>query len=275
MKKISAIQMTSNESVKDNLSVVDALITKAVDQGSNLVVLPEMFPIAGLESTDKIKVSETLGAGEIQDFLAHQAKKNHLWIVGGTIPLKCQHTDKIRAACLVYNDNGKVVGRYDKIHLFDVDISQTESYQESATTDPGTDITVIDTPLGKLGLSVCYDIRFPELYRRLFNSGAEIFTIPAAFTLKTGQAHWEILSRSRAIENFCYVVGACQTGTHTNGRKTYGHSLIVNPWGEIINSLDDGTDVITAEVNLEKLHQIRKNIPIGEHQKFYFSERKI
>lgn len=274
MNKISAIQMTSTPSVKDNLTIVDSLIKQAVDQGSNLIVLPEMFPIAGLETTDKIKVSEQFGEGLIQDFLSKQAKQNKLWIVGGTIPLKCEQPHKVKAACLVYDDLGNMVGRYDKIHLFDVSISESESYQESATTEPGTNITVVDTPLGKLGLSVCYDIRFPELFRRLFNLGAEIFAIPAAFTVKTGQAHWEILSRSRAIENFCYVVGACQTGTHRNGRQTYGHSLIINPWGEIINSLADGIGVITAEVDLEKLRQIRKDMPIADHQKFYFSKTK-
>jgi nitrilase len=171
---------------------------------------------------------------------------------------------------LVFDSEGKLAGRYDKMHLFDVVISQSESYQESATTEPGTTITTVNTPFGKLGLSVCYDIRFPELFRHLFNLGAEIFTVPAAFTMKTGRAHWEILVKSRAIENFCYVVGACQTGAHQSGRKTYGHSLIVNPWGETLSTLLDGTGVITAEIDLDELYQIRKNIPIGEYQKSFF-----
>jgi len=272
--KISAIQMTSTASLVENLAIVETLMNKAVAEGASLIVLPEMFPIAGMETTDKIRVSEPFGTGQIQDFLSQQAQKNNLWIVGGTIPLKTDNPNQISAACLVYNDQGKVVGRYDKIHLFDVDISQTESYRESATTHPGSTVTVIDTPVGKLGLAVCYDIRFPELFRRLFNLGAEIFAIPAAFTVSTGQAHWEILARSRAIENFCYVVGACQTGKHDNGRKTYGHSLIINPWGEVINSLAEGTGVITAEIDREKLHEIRKKMPIADHQKLYFSEPK-
>lgn len=269
MNKISAIQMTSTPSVEENLAAVEALIKIAINQGSNLIVLPEMFPILGLEATDKIKISEQFGEGQIQEFLSKQSKKNKLWIVGGTIPLKCEQPNKVKAACLVYDDLGNVAGRYDKMHLFDVIVSESESYQESATIEPGTKVTVIDTPFGKLGLSVCYDIRFPELYRNLFNLGAEIFIIPAAFTVKTGQAHWEVLSRSRAIENFCYVIGACQAGMHKNGRETYGHSLIVNPWGEIVSSLPEGVGVITAEVDLEKLKKIRRNIPVDKHQKIF------
>lgn len=271
MNKVSAIQMTSTPSVVENLAIVESLIKTAVEQESNLIVLPEMFPIVGLETSDKIKISEPYGNGPIQDFLSSQAKKYRLWIVGGTIPIKGEDPNKVKAACLVFDGKGNIAGRYDKMHLFDVIVSESESYQESATTEPGTDIAIIDTPFGKLGLTVCYDIRFPELFRRLFNLGAEIFTIPAAFTIKTGQAHWEVLTRSRAIENFCYVIGACQTGTHTNGRNTYGHSLIINPWGEIISTLADGMGVITAEIDLNKLRQIRKNIPVADHQKIFFT----
>jgi len=267
MNKISAIQMTSTSSVVDNLTSVESLIKIAVDQGSSLVVLPEMFPIAGLETADKVNISEQYGSGLIQDFLSHQSKENKLWIIGGTIPIKSDNPHKVRAACLVFDDKGSVVARYDKMHLFDVVVSETEAYQESATTEAGTDISVVDTPFGKIGLSVCYDIRFPELYRKMFDRGAEIFTIPAAFTLKTGAAHWEVLARSRAIENFCYVIGAAQTGTHENGRKTYGHSLIINPWGEVMHQLAEGQGVITADIDLDALKQIRKNIPVDQHRK--------
>lgn len=270
MDKISAIQMTSTANLTENLSIVESLIKTATQHHSRMVVLPEMFPIMGVETSEKLKISEEFGHGPIQDFLSQQAKKNSLWIVGGTIPIKCKEENKVRAACLLYDENGIVKARYDKMHLFDVIITETESYQESATTEPGDKIVLVDTPLGKLGLSVCYDIRFPELYRSLFNQGAEIFAIPAAFTMKTGKAHWEVLARSRAIENFCYVVGACQTGVHKNGRSTYGHSLIINPWGEIINSIADGVGVITAEIDLEYLRKVRQEIPVGTHQKIFF-----
>jgi len=272
MNKVSAIQMTSTPSIIENLTIVESLIKTAVGHGSGLIVLPEMFPIVGLETSDKVKISESFGNGQIQDFLSKQAKINNIWIVGGTIPIKSEDPYKVKAACLVYDDKGNVAGRYDKMHLFDVIVSESESYQESSTTVPGEDISIVNTPFGKLGLSVCYDIRFPELFRRLFNLGAEIFTIPAAFTIKTGQAHWEVLARSRAIENFCYVIGSCQTGTHNNGRNTYGHSLIINPWGEIISLLADGVGVITSEIDLDKLKQIRKNIPVAEHQKIFYTE---
>lgn len=270
MSKVSAIQMTSTDSVKENLITAHDLINQAASEGAQLVVLPEMFPILGVESTDKVNVSETFGQGVIQDFLAKQAQTHGIWIVGGTIPLKCDIPNKISAACLVYDDQGEVKGRYDKIHLFDVAISESEQYQESATTVAGTEFGLVNTPFGTLGLSVCYDIRFPELYRKLFNLGAQIFVVPAAFTVKTGRAHWEVLARSRAIENFSYVIGACQTGLHKNGRSTYGHSLIVNPWGDILASLPDKEGIITADIDLEKLAEIRKSIPVAEHQKFFF-----
>lgn len=270
MHKISAIQMTSTSSVSENLKIAEVLIKQSLEHQTNLVVLPEMFPLFG-QPADKLTVSEEFGHGPIQDFLAKQSKRHKLWIVGGTIPLKSEQPDKIKAACLVFNDHGEVAGRYDKMHLFDATITDSESYQESATIEPGATITVVDTPMGKLGLAVCYDIRFPELFRCLFNLGAEIFTIPAAFTVKTGQSHWEVLARSRAIENFCYVVGACQSGMHDNGRKTYGHSLIVNPWGEVITTLAEGVGIITAEINLDLLKHIRADIPVKSHQKIFFN----
>lgn len=271
MNKVSAIQMTATPDVNENLSIVAKLMEVAVAQDTKLVVLPEMFAIAGLETTAKLKVSEHLGSGLIQDFLSAQAKQHGVWIVGGTIPIKSEDPNRIKAACLVFNDQGECVAQYNKIHLFDVVVGERESYQESATTIPGTDIVVVDTPVGKLGLSVCYDIRFPELYRKMFNAGAEIFAVPAAFTVPTGKAHWEVLTRSRAIENFCYLIGACQTGTQHNGRKTYGHSLIVNPWGEVVALLPDEVGVITADIDLNRLKEIRTNIPVDKHQKYFFN----
>lgn len=269
MSKLSVIQMTSTENVPENLRVVENLMQEAAHQGASVAILPEMFPIMCHDKNRKLHLSETYGHGPIQDFLATLAKKHHLYIVGGTIPIKTDDPTKSKAATLVFNHHGQIVARYDKMHLFDVIISDTESYLESETIMPGDALTLVDTPCGKLALTVCYDIRFPELYRALFNQGAEIFAIPAAFTVKTGTAHWEVLARSRAIENFCYVAGAAQVGTHYQDRETYGHSLIVNPWGEIISSLTHEVGVITAEINLNLLHTIRKNIPIEMHQKIF------
>lgn len=267
MSKVAAIQMTSTANVAENLQTAKRLIEKAAAQGAKLIVLPEMFPVMGVQETDKLKVKEPLEDGPIQNFLAEQARLRKIWLVGGTIPLMSPDSNRVYSACLLFNDRGEIVARYDKMHLFDVVISEKETYQESNTVFPGDAITVINTPFGKLGLVVCYDIRFPELFRVMFNRGAEIFAIPAAFTVKTGEAHWELLARARAVESFSYVIGACQTGKHANGRSTYGHSLIVDPWGIVQVSLPEGEGVIVADIDLDYLHQIRKNIPVGEHQR--------
>lgn len=269
MKKIAAIQMCSSNILEDNLIKAATLINEAAQNGAQMIVLPEMFPIMGNSSTDKVKFKEEYQHGPIQTFLAQQALQNNVWIIGGTIPIICNDPNKVRAACLVFNDSGECVARYDKIHLFDISLSQQEKYNESATTEAGKDIVVFDSPLGKIGLAVCYDIRFPELFRYLFNKGAEIFILPSAFTVPTGQAHWEILTRSRAIENFCYLVAACQGGTHSNGRKTYGHSIIIEPWGNIASqSHDDAESIIYSIIDLNKVHEARESIPINMHQKF-------
>lgn len=269
MTKIAAIQMCSSHNIQENLQTAANLITQAASAGAKLVVLPEMFAIMGIVASDKVAAKEKIGHGPIQNFLSEQSKRHNIWIVGGTIPIETDEAARVRATCLVYNNEGMVVKRYDKIHLFDVSVSKNETYQESDTTQPGSELAVIDSPVGKLGLSVCYDIRFPELFRCLFKRGAEILMIPSAFTAKTGEAHWELLARARAVENFSYVIGACQGGTHTNNRKTYGHSIIVDPWGKIIASLASGTGVITAEIDLEHLHKIRQSIPITAHQRIF------
>jgi predicted amidohydrolase len=266
--KVAAIQMCSSHLVAENLTTAAELIQEAAANQAKLVVLPEMFAMMGMDASDKVAIREPIGHGEIQSFLAEQAKKYCIWIVGGTIPIICKDETKARAASLVFDDLGNRVARYDKIHLFDVAISQSEVYQESNTIEPGDRLIVIDTPVGKLGLAVCYDVRFPELFRCLFNRGTEIIALPSAFTVTTGAAHWKLLARSRAVENFCYVIGACQGGTHTNGRKTYGHSLIVEPWGTVIAEKDDTEPgVIYAILDLEHLNEIRKSIPVYEHQK--------
>jgi len=267
LNRVAAIQMTSTSDVKTNLEQAAELIAYAAKQNAKLAVLPENFVLMGKNETDKLNIKETFGTGPIQTFLAEQAKKHNIWIVGGSIPIAATQPDKVYNTCLVYNDQGQCIARYDKIHLFDVQVSDTETYLESQVIAAGDKIVVIDTPVGRLGLAICYDIRFSELFRTMQEKGAEIFALPTAFTVPTGQAHWEVLTRARAIENFCYLIAACQTGTHDSGRKTYGHSEIVEPWGTVITHLDQGKGVIVADIDLEKLHQIRKKIPVDKHRK--------
>jgi predicted amidohydrolase len=273
MLKVAAIQMCSSDNVDENLSIAQHLISRAKFNGAELIVLPEMFVHIAMDKHAKVQIKEPFGSGKIQNFLAQQAKHHKVWIVSGTIPLSTDDENKISAACLMYDDKGNVVARYDKMHLFDVSISAQEFYRESDVVKPGDKPVIVDTPFGKIGLAVCYDIRFPELFRSLFQQGAEIFIIPAAFTVTTGHAHWELLARARAVENFCYVIGACQGGTHNTGRKTFGHSLIVDPWGEIKATMADEVDVITANIDLDYVRKIRKDIPVQAHQKIFFSDR--
>lgn len=261
--------MTSTANITENLAVAEVLINEAVESGASVIVLPEMFAIFGTDAKSKIDVAEPFSQGPIQDFLGKQAKKHGIWLVAGTIPLVCEDHNKIRASCLVFDDKGKIAARYDKIHLFDVRINEKETYQESQTTENGKNLVVVDTPVGKIGLAVCYDIRFPEMFRQLFNLGAEIFVIPAAFTTTTGEAHWGLLARARAVENLCYVVGSCQTGRHQNGRETYGHSMIISPWGEVRAILENDVGVITTEIDLNYLCELRYKMPIAAHQKFF------
>ena len=264
---IAAIQMNSRSNVQANLNEAEKLIQQAAEAGAQLVALPEMFALLGAGETEKVKIAEKFGTGIIQDFLKDQAIKNKVWLVAGTIPIKTENAHKIRAACLIYDAQGHCVARYDKIHLFDAQVRpDIEVYQESKDTEAGEHVTVIDTPVGRIGVAVCYDIRFPELFRIMHKQGVEILIIPAAFTQKTGVVHWEVLMRARAIENFCYVIGSNQTGTHDNGRQTYGHSLIVHPWGNIISCKAQGSGIITAEIDLNELKQIRRNFPVHEHR---------
>lgn len=268
MSCIAAIQMCSSDNVDDNLKVVAERIHVAAAKGAKIAVLPEMFAIIGKNPLDALLAKEKYGDGKIQNFISTLSAKLNIWIVAGTIPIACSGSNKISAACIVYDGNGNAVARYNKIHLFDAIISEEESYKESDSTESGLNIVVIDTPFGKLGLAICYDIRFPALFTALRNHGAEIIAIPAAFTVKTGEAHWKILLQARAVENFCYVVGACQGGTHVGGRKTYGHSMIIEPWGAVMQEVTAVENpIIYAEIDLEKLYKIRKLMPVHEHQK--------
>ncbi|OGT39904.1 MAG: acyltransferase [Gammaproteobacteria bacterium RIFCSPHIGHO2_12_FULL_36_30] len=268
MATVAAIQLCSSDNVDENLKTVAGLIQKAALRGAKLIVLPEMFAVMTNKKTDLLNIKEKHGIGKIQDALSQFASQNQAWIVAGTIPIECDDKNKIRAACMVYNDRGEIVARYDKMHLFDAVISETESYKESDTTEAGNKVIVIDSPFGKLGLAVCYDIRFPALFTALQNKGAEIITIPTAFTVKTGEAHWQLLMRARAVETFSYMIGACQGGAHANGRKTYGHSMIIEPWGTVVAEITQpGNGIIYADIDLKKLHHIRKIMPVHTHQK--------
>lgn len=275
MVKVSAIQMCSSHLVDDNLAQAKLHIDKAAKEGAALIVLPEMFAIIGRTENEKFGAKETFGAGKIQDFLQKMARSNKVWLVGGTIPITTQDKNRVRAACLVFDDNGVFKARYDKIHLFDVDVSPTEQHRESMSIEPGNELVLVETPFGKLGLGVCYDLRFPEMFRYLFVKGMELLALPAAFTAKTGAAHWEILTRSRAIENFCYVIAAAQAGVHTNGRHTFGHSCIIEPWGSIVSCLtQDECDITTAAMDSEEQKKLRKSFPIREHQRIFFEFSK-
>ena len=268
MSIVAAIQMASGPNVKANLEEAEKLINTAVQQDAELVVLPENFAIMGMSEVDKVTIAERYGEGPIQQFLAQQARKHGIWIVGGTIPIDSSITGKVYSTCLLYNDSGEVVARYDKIHLFDVVLeANDESYNESETIESGDDVVVADTPFGKVGLAVCYDLRFPELFRAMADVGMEICVLPSAFTNLTGRAHWEALIRARAIENLCYIIAPDQGGYHMNGRETHGDSMIVDPWGVVLNRLPQGTGVVVSDIDLDKLNKTRKNFPALQHRR--------
>jgi nitrilase len=265
---VAAIQMASGPNVKANLEEAEKLIKTAVQQEAELVVLPENFAIMGLSEMDKVAIAEPPGEGPIQQFLSQQARKYEVWIVGGTIPIESNVAGKVFSASLLYNDKGDMVARYDKIHLFDVVLEASkESYNESETIESGDDVVVVDTPFGKLGMAICYDLRFPELFRAMADVGMEICVLPSAFTSLTGKAHWESLLRARAIENLCYMVAPDQGGYHINGRETHGDSMIIDPWGVVLNRLPHGTGVVVSDIDLEKLRKTRKNFPALQHKR--------
>ena len=268
MNRVAAIQMASGPKVPVNLEEAERLIGQAVQGGAELVVLPENFALMGMTEQDKVEQAEADGSGPIQDFLARMASTHGIWLVGGTVPIRSPEPGKVYAACLLYDDRGERVARYDKIHLFDVHLEDSgESYNESETILPGDRIVVAETPFGRLGLAVCYDLRFPELFRGMLAHGVELVALPSAFTALTGKAHWECLIRARAIENLIYLIAPGQGGYHVNGRETHGHSMVVDPWGNILNQLKSGSGVVPAEVDLERLRRIRSNFPALEHRR--------
>jgi nitrilase len=268
MSKVAAIQMASGPNIQANLAEAARLIDTAVGQGAELVVLPENFAIMAMNEKERVAAAEQPGKGVVQDFLFAQAKKHAIWLVGGTLPMQSEVQGKARASCLVINPKGEQVARYDKIHMFDVLIEDSqERYSESETTDAGDEVVVLDTPIGRLGIAICYDLRFPELFRNLADKGMEICVMPSAFTAITGKAHWEPLVRARAIENQCYLIAADQGGFHINGRETHGDSMIVDPWGNILNRLMSGSGVVVANVDRSYLQNTRRNFPVLAHRR--------
>ena len=261
--RVAAIQMASGPSVAANLAEAERLIGMAADQGAKLVVLPEFFAIMGKKESDKVAVRETEGKGPIQKFLSAMAKKHKIWLVGGSVPLEASVPSKVRNSCLVYDDRGKLAARYDKIHLFGMDLGN-ERFREDKTIEPGDQVVVVETPFGRVGLSICYDLRFPELYRTM--GDVDIIVIPSAFTETTGKAHWETLVRARAIENLAYVVASAQGGYHLSGRETHGNSMIVDPWGVVLDRLPRGSGVVIANINPAYQASLRKSLPALTHR---------
>ncbi|WP_150051195.1 MULTISPECIES: carbon-nitrogen hydrolase family protein [Methylomonas] len=266
----AAIQMASGPQVNANLLEAEKQIAEAAKAGARLVALPENFAIMGMNEYDKVQVREADGHGPIQDFLAATAKKYGVWVIGGTMPMAANADNKVRAACLVYDEQGQRVARYDKVHLFDVSVPDTaEEYRESDSVEAGDQPCIVDTPFGRIGIAVCYDLRFPEFFRPMTRKGLDIIVIPSAFTSKTGAAHWEVLLRARAIENLCYVIAPNQGGFHINGRQTYGHSMIVDPWGVVLDCYKTGPGFVSAEVDKNRLVKMRTAFPVLEHRRYF------
>ncbi len=261
--KLAAIQMISGPAVGPNLETAARLIGEAAAAGAQLAVLPEYFPLIGATDAERLAAREVAGHGPIQDFLAVTARRHGLWLVGGSLPLVSGNPAKMRNACMVFNPQGERMARYDKIHLFGFH-KEDEHYDEAATIEAGNEVVTCDTPCGRTGLSICYDLRFAELYRRM--GEVNLIVVPAAFTETTGRAHWEILLRARAIENQCYVVAAAQGGRHPTGRMTHGNSMIIDPWGDVLARMEKGEGVVTAEFNYQRLVDIRTRLPALQHR---------
>lgn len=262
--RMAALQMLSGPRVAENLAVAGRLVEEAVAQGAQLLVLPEYFPIISAADADRVRASETFGHGPIQSWLAETAQRHGIWLVAGSIPLAASSTEKMRNASLVYNPAGECVQRYDKVHLFGFRKGD-ECYDEASFIEAGDRVAAVDTPFGRIALSICYDLRFPELYRAL--APVDLILVPAAFTETTGRAHWEILLRARAIENQCYLLAVGQGGTHESGRMTHGNSMIVDPWGEILDRKLKGPGVVIADLDHQRIADIRESLPALAHRK--------
>ena len=262
--KVAAVQMVSTPDVGENIDTARRLVADAVAKGAGLVLLPEYWPLLGMHENDKIAHAETEGAGPMQEAMAGMAREHGIWLIGGTLPLVSSESGKVMNTTLLYRPDGTLEARYDKIHLFSFSRGK-ESYDESRTITAGAAIQSVETPFGRIGLSVCYDLRFPELYRAL--GDCTLIVVPSAFTWTTGRAHWEILLRARAIENQCFVLAAAQGGIHPNGRRTWGHSMLVDPWGEPLAVLEEGEGVVVGALDAEHLRSVRENLPALRHRR--------
>jgi len=266
------VQMCSGSDVAANLADAQALINDAAERGATLVVLPENFSYLAADEAGKLAIVEVFGDGPIQAFLARMAREHGIWLVGGTTPLRSDDLRRAYSASLLYAPSGECCARYDKVHLFDVGVpGKDETYRESATAMPGDAPTIVDTPFGPLGMAVCYDVRFPAFFDVVGRAGATILTLPAAFTVPTGEAHWHVLLRARAIESLCFVVAAAQSGEHPGGRRTYGHSLIVGPWGNVLAELSQGPGTVIADLDLAELERLRARFPALSHRREFAS----
>jgi len=262
--KIAALQMVSGPDVAANLASARRLLERAAAEGASLAALPEYFCLIGLHDRDKLAIAEDLGSGPIQQMLSEAARELGLWIIGGTLPLKTATPERVRNATLVFAPGGERVARYDKIHLFAFDNGR-ESYDEGRVLEAGTEPVAFDAGGTRVGLSVCYDLRFPELYRGL--GPCDLLAVPAAFTYTTGEKHWELLLRARAVENQCYLIAPAQGGTHSNGRRTWGHSMVIDPWGQVLACLPEGEGVVSAELDPARIAQVRQQLPALAHRR--------
>nr|WP_315598091.1 carbon-nitrogen hydrolase family protein [uncultured Cupriavidus sp.] len=267
--RVAAIQTVTGTSLDDNLARADQLIAEAANGGAELVLLPEYFCLMGRHESDKVAIREQDGDGPVQRFLADAARRHRIWLVGGTLPMWCGDDNRVYNTSLAFDPRGERVARYDKIHLFGF-TKGTENFDESRTILAGKSPVSFNAPCGRVAMSVCYDLRFPELYRGLADDkagdGISLILMPAAFTYTTGQAHWEILLRARAIENQCYVLAAAQGGKHENGRRTWGHSMLVDPWGELMGVLPEGEGVVSGVIDPARLAEVRQNLPALRHR---------
>ena len=267
--KISCVQIASGPNVEANLLEVGKYIDKSKILGADVVVLPENFAMMAEKDSMYLDIKEDFGEGKIQNFIRNEAKKHDVWIVAGTIPIKSKNKNKVYSTCIVFDNKGDIVSSYNKVHLFDVNLIDTnEKYRESDIYIHGDSITFVDTPFCRIGLSICYDLRFPELYRKLSSEKVDLICLPAAFTSVTGKAHWEHLIKSRAIENLVYFAASAQGGYHVSGRETYGNSIIVDPWGETLDIIKNKSGVIISSIDLKAQVKLRKNFPCLEHKKF-------
>ncbi|MRT27975.1 carbon-nitrogen hydrolase family protein [Herbaspirillum sp. CAH-3] len=262
--KLAAIQMVSTPELQQNFDAAARLVAQAAGQGAQLVLLPEYWPIMGRHERDKLAHAEADGSGPIQELMGALAREHRLWLVGGTLPLQSAVSGKVLNTSLVYGPDGQRVARYDKIHLFNF-VRGEENYDEARTIEYGSEVRSFEAPFGRVGLSVCYDLRFPELYRAM--GECALIVMPAAFTYTTGRAHWELLLRARAVENQCYVLASAQGGEHVNGRRTWGHSMLVDPWGEIVSVLPEGEGLVIGDIDPHRLQYVRESLPALRHRK--------